>query len=206
MKNLIIRTALASTMLAASFGIANADISDKVASGAYTMDKTHGYVTFTYSHFGLSNPVLTFNDVDANVTLDAANPTDSSVDVTIAASSIDSGVEVFDGHLNSDQWFNTAEFPTITFKSTSLTQADDGTGTLTGDLTVKGITKPVTLDVTMLGAGPHPLSKVDTVGIQATTTVLRSEFDLGAYAPAVSDEIVITISGEFNKVEAPKGS
>ena len=195
---------LASVALAATFALAPASaesLADQVSAGTYKMDVTHGYVTFTYSHFGLSNPQVSFKTVDANITLDAEDPTASAVNVTIAADSIDSDVPVFNEHLNSDNWFNTAEHPEITFVSTELTQADGTTGTLTGDLTIKGITKPVTLDVTLLGAMEHPLSKKDTLGIQATGTVLRSDFDLGAYAPAVSDEVEITISGEFNKVE-----
>ncbi|MEL7129219.1 MAG: YceI family protein [Pseudomonadota bacterium] len=207
------RTSLAAALLAGSLtlaGSASADghaLSEKVSSGTYVMDKTHGYVTFTYSHFGLSNPQISFDNVDAVLTLDADDPTKSSVNVTIDAASVDSGVEVFNDHLNNDEkWLNTGTFPEITFVSTGLTQADDSTGTLTGDLTVKGVTKPVTLDVTLLGAKEHPISKVETVGVQATTTILRSDFDAGAFAPAVSDEMVITISGEFNKAEVEEAS
>lgn len=197
---------LASVALAATFALAPAtaeSLADQVSAGTYKMDVTHGYVTFSYSHFGLSNPQISFKTVDANIMLDPADPTASAVNVTIAADSIDSDVDVFNGHLNSENWFNTAEYPEITFVSTGLTQnEDDGDkGTLTGDLTIKGITKPVTLDVTLLAAMEHPLSKKDTLGIQATGSVLRSDFDLGAYAPAVSDEVTITISGEFNKLE-----
>lgn len=214
MKRFITSAALAASVAFAGIGIAAADghlLSEKVDAGTYQMDVTHGYVTFSYSHFGLSNPQISFKTVDAQITLDADDPTASQVNVTIAADSIDSDVPVFNEHLNSDNWFNTAEHPEITFVSTGLTQSEDDhdAGTLTGDLTIKGITKPVTLDVTLLGAMEHPLSKKDTLGIQATGSVLRSDFDLGAYAPAVSDEIAITISGEFNKVdevEDAKGS
>lgn len=211
MKRFITHSALAATLLAGGLSMvspAQADehaLSEKVSAGTYVMDKTHGYVTFSYSHFGLSNPQVSFKTVDANVTLDPENPASSAVNVTIAANSIDSDVEIFNEHLNSDKWFDTAKYPEITFVSKSLSQdAQDHTkGTLTGDLTVKGVTKPVTLDVTLLGAMEHPLSKKDTLGINATTTVLRSDFGLGAYAPAVSDEVTITISGEFNKAETP---
>lgn len=211
MKRFLTSAALATAIAFAGAGMASADghlLSERVAAGDYKMDTQHGYVTFTYSHFGLSNPQISFKTVDANITLDPANPTASTVNVTIAADSIDSDVEVFNGHLNSDDWFNTAEYPEITFVSTSLTQDEDNhdAGTLTGDLTIKGITKPVTLDVTLLAAMEHPLSKKDTLGIQATGSVLRSDFDLGAYAPGVSDEVTITISGEFNKIEEAEGS
>lgn len=171
-----------------------------VPTGTYKMDTEHGYVTFTYSHIGFSNPVVQFETVDANLELNADDPAASGINVTIDPASVDSGVERFDGHLVGEDWFNVAAHPTITFVSTGLTQADGTTGTLTGDLTIKGITKPVTLDVTLLKAGTHPLSQKPTVGVEATTTILRSDFDLGAYAPAVSDEVTITVSGEFNQV------
>lgn len=176
-------------------------LEDKVVSGTYSMDPTHGYVTFSYNHLGFSNPQLRFRTVDAKLTLDAENPAASSVDVVIDATSIDSGVDVFDEHLNSTDWLDTATFPEITFASTGLTQIDETTGTLTGDLTMKGITKSVTLDVTLIGAGMHPIAQKDTVGIEARGTVLRSDFGVAAYAPAVSDEVHILISGEFNKTE-----
>lgn len=206
MKRILISAALGATFMAGALALpAAADghaLSEKVPTGAYKMDPGHGYVTFTYNHLGFSNPQLRFRTVDANLDLNADDPATSSVAVTIAANSIDSGVDVFDDHLNSADWFNTEEFGEITFASTALTQTEHGSGTLTGDLTIKGITKPVTLDVTLIGAGPHPLNQKNTVGVEATGTVLRSDFDLGAYAPAVSDEVHITISGEFNQVDA----
>lgn len=207
MKQLLTRAALAAVLLAGPFalaGAAHADghlLSEKVPSGTYTMDPQHGYVTFSYSHLGFSNPTLHFRTIDASIELDADDPAASNVNVTIDAESIDSGVEVFDGHLVGERWFNTAQFKDITFVSTALVQSEEGAGTLTGDLTIKGITKPVTLDVTLIAAGEHPAHQRDTVGVQATGMVLRSDFDLGAFAPAVSDEIAVTISGEFNLAE-----
>ncbi|MEM7662734.1 MAG: YceI family protein [Pseudomonadota bacterium] len=208
-----LRATATASLLAASLalaGTAAADghaLSEKVSSGDYVMDVTHGYVTFSYNHLGFSNPQLRFRTVDAKLGLDADDPAASSVNVTIAANSIDTGVDVFDGHMNSADWLDTEAYPEITFVSTALEQTDSGTGTLTGDLTIKGVTKPVTLDVTLIGAGPHPLNQKETVGVEATGTVLRSEFGLGNFVPAVSDEVQILISGEFNKVEEePQGS
>ncbi|MEO0882472.1 MAG: YceI family protein [Pseudomonadota bacterium] len=208
-----LRTATVASLIATGLafaGTAAADghaLSEKVSSGNYVMDVTHGYVTFSYNHLGFSNPQLRFRTVDAKMDLNAADPAASSINVTIAANSIDTGVDVFDGHMNSADWLDTETYPEITFVSTALEQTDAGTGTLTGDLTIKGVTKPVTLDVTLVGAGPHPLNQKETVGVEATGTVLRSDFGLGAYAPAVGDEVKILISGEFNKAEAaPEGS
>ena len=178
---------------------AYANLEGKVAAGEYVMDKGHGYVTFSYSHLGFSNPQLRYRDIDANLQLDPANLEASTLSVTIAADSIDTGVDIFDDHLNSADWFNTAEFPEITFTSTSFDQTADGAGHVVGDLTIMGTTKEVVLDVELLAAGKHPLNGKDTVGIDATATVLRSDFGLGNYAPNVSDEVEIVISAEFNK-------
>jgi len=147
-----------------------------IPSGTYELEKTHGYVFFSYSHFGLSNPQLRFRDIDA---------------------SIDSGVDIFDEHLNSDGWFNTAEHPEITFKSTGFKRATQTTGTMTGDMTIMGITKPVTFDVTLLAAMEHPRSKKPVMGLEGSGTMLRSDFGLGKYAPSVSDEVKVGITGEF---------
>ncbi len=170
-----------------------------VPSGSYTMDKTHGYVTFSYSHFGLSNPQLRFRDIDATLVLNADVPENSELNVVIAATSIDSGVDIFDEHLNSPDWFDTAKHGKITFKSTGFTRADAISGTMSGDLTIMGITKPLTLDVTLLAAKRHPFKKVPAIGIEARGQLKRSDFGLGKYAPGVTDQVDLLISAEFHK-------
>ena len=170
-----------------------------VPSGQYVMDSHHGYVTFSYTHMGLSHPKLAFRDVDARIDFDAAHPENSVVEVTIQADSIDSGVDIFDGHLKSENFFNTAEHPTISFHSTGFTRTDQNNGTMTGDLTIMGTTHPITLNVKLLAAMNHPMNKVPTLGLEASGTLNRSDFGLGKYVPNVSDEVRIQISGEFNK-------
>jgi len=170
-----------------------------VPSGSYTMDKTHGYVTFSYSHFGLSNPQLRFRDIDAVLTLNSDIPENSVLSVEIDATSIDSGVDIFDEHLNSPDWFDTAKHGKITFKSTGFTRLGTTTGTMSGDLTIMGITKPLTLDVILLAAKPHPFKKVPAIGIEARGQLKRSDFGLGKYAPGVTDEVDLLISAEFHK-------
>ena len=172
-----------------------------IPSGKYDIDKTHGYVTFSYSHFGLSNPQLRFRDVDASIDLNAENLEDSNVSVLIKSASIDSGVDVFDEHLNSDGWFNTEAHPEITFKSTSFTRDTQTTGKMTGDLTIMGNTHPVTLDVKLLAAMIHPRAKKPVIGLEGRGTLKRSDFGLGKYAPSVSDEVDLLISAEFFKNE-----
>ncbi len=169
-----------------------------IPSGSYVMDKSHGYVTFSYSHKGLSNPVLRFNDVDATLVLDAENPENSQIDVTIMAANIDSGVAKFDTHLNGVDFFNTAENPKITFQSTSFSRESASSGTMSGDLTMMGVTKSVGFDVVLVGTAD---GKKPTIGVEGQAELLRSEFKLGKYVPYVGDKVSISISAEFNKVD-----
>ena len=175
---------------------ATADLSE-VPSGKYALDSSHGYITFTYSHLGFSNPRIGFNSFDTVLDLDTDNPGSSSVEVTIDATSIDSRVAEFNEHLNGADFFNTAEYPTITFKSTTVEATGDNTFDVTGDLTILGTTKPVTLATTITKAGNHPLRNVPTVGVSASTGLMRSEWGLGAYVPAVSDEVELSIEVEL---------
>lgn len=167
-----------------------------VPSGFYTMDKTHGYVTFSYLHKGLSRPQLRFNDVDAALMLDAKNPENSQVTVTINPASIDSGVAKFDVHLNSADFFNSAVNKTIGFKSTGFTRAGATSGTMSGELTMMGVTKTINFDVTLIGIAD---GDTPTIGVEGRTTLKRSDFSLGKYVPYVGDEVSITVSAEFNK-------
>lgn len=173
-----------------------ADLS-AVPSGKYALDSSHGYITFTYSHLGFSNPRVGFNSFDAVLDLDTGNPENSTVEVTIDATSIDSRVAEFNEHLNGADFFNTAEYPTITFKSTKVEATGDNTFDVTGDLTILGTTKPVTLATTINKADNHPLRNVPTVGVSASTKLMRSEWGLGAYVPAVSDEVELSIEVEL---------
>lgn len=189
------RSICAAVLIAMPLGV-SADLSD-VPSGKYALDSTHGYITFTYSHLGFSNPRVGFNSFDTVLDLDTGSPENSTVEVTIDAASIDSRVAEFNEHLNGADFFNTAEYPTITFKSTRVTATGDNTFDVTGDLTILGTTKPVTLATTINKAGNHPLRNVPTVGVSASTKLLRSEWGLGAYVPAVSDEVELSIEVEL---------
>ena len=189
------RSICAAALIAMPLSV-SADLSD-VPSGKYALDSTHGYITFTYSHLGFSNPRIGFNSFDTVLDLDTGSPENSTVEVTIDAASIDSRVAEFNEHLNGADFFNTAEYPTITFKSTRVTVTGDNTFDVTGDLTILGTTKPVTLATTINKAGNHPLRNVPTVGVSASTKLMRSEWGLGAYVPAVSDEVELSIEVEL---------
>ncbi|KAA8918873.1 polyisoprenoid-binding protein [Xanthomonas sontii] len=168
----------------------------KGVSGTYTLDPAHTDVLVQWSHFGFSNPSAHFGDVDGTLVYNAQDVSKSSVNVTLPLSGLNSFTAKFDEHLKSADFFDAAKFPTATFKSTKVTSAGGNKLTVAGDLTIKGTTKPVVLAVTLNGAGPHPMKKVPALGFDATTTVKRSDFGLGAYVPNVSDEVKIRITTE----------
>ena len=166
------------------------------APTTYKIDPNHTDVIASWSHFGFSNPVANFLKADGQITYDPANVGASSVEVTLPLDGLDAQVEAFNEHLRSDQFFDAAKYPTITFKSTSVKAAGKNKLTVVGDLTIKGITKPVTLNVTINKLGIHPLGKREAAGFSASTTIKRTDFGLGLYAPNVSDEVKLTITTE----------
>ena len=162
----------------------------------YKIDANHTDVIASWSHFGFSNPIAHFGKVDGFITYDPAKVGDSKVEVTIPLSGLNSHVSSFDDHLRSDDFFDAANHPNITFKSTSVKSAGKDKLAVTGDLTIKGITKSVTLDVTINKLGVQPMAKREAAGFEATTTIKRSDFGVGKYAPNVSDEVKISITTE----------
>jgi len=162
----------------------------------YVIDPTHTDVIAQWSHFGFSNPSAHFGKADGALVYDAENVAASSVSVTLPLSGLNSFVDKFDTHLRSADFFEADKYPDATFKSTRVEAAGEGKMKVTGDLTIKGITKPVVLDVTLNVAGEHPMAKRQTIGFDATGRVLRSDFGLGKYAPGVSDEVKLRITTE----------
>ncbi|UPG86310.1 YceI family protein [Luteibacter aegosomatis] len=162
----------------------------------YKLDPTHTMVLFSWNHFGFSNPSANLNNVDGTLVYDEKDPTKATVEATFKLADLDTFVPKLDEHLKSKDFFDAAQYPTITFKSTKVATAGKGKLKVTGDLTVHGTTKPVTLDVTVNKVGPHPMMKVQTAGFDAVATLKRSDFGVGAYVPNVSDEIKIHITTE----------
>ena len=162
----------------------------------YTIDPNHSQVHFGWNHFGFSNIQARFNPVSGTFVYDADDVAASSVQATIDVASIDSGVAKLDEHLQSPDFFDAAKFGTATYKSTKVSAAGEGKLKVEGDLTVHGVTKPVTLDVTVNKIGPHGMTKKPSAGFDATATLKRSEFGVGQYVPNVSDEVAIRITVE----------
>ena len=181
-------------LLAAALTVATA--SAFAAPVTYKMDPAHTDVIAQWSHFGYSNPIAHFGQADGTIVYDAENIAASSVEVTLPMSGMSSHVGAFDDHLRSEELFDVANFPEATFKSTKVESAGEGKLSITGELTIKGVTKPVVLAATINKVADHPMSGQPTAGFDATTTIKRSDFGLGLYAPAVSDEVQIRITTE----------
>ncbi len=196
MKSTILKSIAAAAALGLSSMTMAADLSG-VPSGKYSVDPTHAYVTFSYSHLGLSNPVLSFDDFSIDLDLNNEDPTKSSVMVVIDANSIVAGSDIWKDHITGEKFFDTANHPEITFTSTSVEAARDGNYKVMGDLTIKGQSKPVALDVTINAAMNHPMSGTPTIGLQASSDLLRSEYGMKAALPHVSDEIALSVTAEL---------
>lgn len=168
-----------------------------VPSGTYAIDPGHARVTFSYDHQGLSYPRLRAVDVNGELELDAQSLERSSVAIAVAADSIRSNVDYFDRELASPKFFNAAKYPVITFTADRLAMADDASGVLEGEVTIRGITKPLALDVTINGAIEHPITGTPVIGVSATGTLNRSDFELDRFIPAVSDRVDVGIEVEF---------
>lgn len=165
-------------------------------SGTYILDPKHTDVIAQWSHFGFSNPVAHFGDVSGQIVYNAENVGASSVEVTLPLSGLNSHVGDFDDHLRSADFFDAAKFPNATFKSTAVESAGTNKLKVTGDLTIKDITKPVVLDVTINKFGEQPMAKRAAAGFDAVAKIKRSDFGVGAYAPNVSDDVELRITTE----------
>jgi len=189
------RIALTAALVLAS---ASAFAAPGGASGAttYKIDPNHTDVVASWSHFGFSNPIAHFGQVDGSITYDAKNVGTSKVEVTIPLAGLNANVEKFNEHLRSADFFDAEKYPTITFKSTKVEAAGDKKLRVFGELTIKGVTKPVVLDTTINKIGDHPMAKRAAAGFDATTTIKRSDFGVDKFAPNVSDNVTIRITTE----------
>ncbi len=162
----------------------------------YKFDPNHTSVLWHASHFGFSNPAGRFTVKEGTLNLDEAAPAKSSVEVTIDTNSLVTGIDKFNEHLKSDAFLDVAKFPTATFKSTSVEVLSANAANVKGDLTLHGVTKPVTLQIKLNKIGDHPMSHKKAAGFTGMTTIKRSDFGITQYIPGVSDEIVLEIEAE----------
>lgn len=168
------------------------------APETYVIDNSHTFPRFSYNHLGYSTQLSQFNKTEGKIVFDKAAKT-GAVEVVIDARSVSTGSAVFNEHIQGEDFLDTAKHPTASFKSTQVKFDGDKPVAIEGQLTLKGVTRPATLTVTGFQAMPHPMLKKDAIGANATTTVKRTDFNMGKYAPYVSDEVTITLSLEAVK-------
>jgi polyisoprenoid-binding protein YceI len=163
----------------------------------WTVDKAHAKMTFTVTHLMMSEVDGVFKSFDATITSSKEDFSDAVFELTADMKQVSTNQEMRDGHLQKDDMFDTAKFPTMTFKSTSITPAGAKKYKLVGNLTLKGVTKPVTLDLTLVGTGTNRQGK-KLVGFKVAGSVKRTDFGVGAMPGAVvAEEVELRASGEF---------
>ena len=182
--------------LALGFAIASIATISVAKPVDYTIDPTHTATVFTWNHFGFSTPSANFSDIQGTISVDNARPVNSAVNVTIPLSSLNTNVKALDDHLKNADFFDAEKYPNITFKSTKVQALGQNKYKITGDLTVKNVTKPVVLDAVLNKQGVHPMTKAESIGFNATTSFDRSAFGVGAYVPNVGDKITVNITTE----------
>jgi polyisoprenoid-binding protein YceI len=165
---------------------------------SYGVEANHTFPRFSYTHLGFTTQQSRFDKTTGTVVYDKEGRT-GSVNITIETNSVSTGSTLFNQHIQGEDFLDTAKYPTVTFKSTKVNFDGDKPVSIEGDLTMKGVTKRVTLTVTRFLAAPHPIQKKDTIGADAYTIVKRTDFNMGKYAPAVSDEVRIDIAIEALK-------
>lgn len=203
------KLSLAASLLAIALPAHANPTLEGVASGLYNLEKTHAFLTWTVTHNGISGYTVNFTDFDADLVFDAENPEASQLSVRINPTGLNTNYPDPDRKTaweteiaNDARFLNAGEFAAITFASTAVEQTGDFEGTVTGDLTLLGVTNPVTLNVSYGGvANPPWFGQRDVIGFTASTTINRSDFGQTAMAGVVSDEVKIEFSGEFLQAE-----
>ena len=181
-------------------GMAHADI--------WVLDKQASVITFTYDHFGLSRQGGRFGNLEGTLEFSPTEPETGAVDITVRAAAISTGVAELDQLLRSPDFFNAQRFPTLQFKSTGVRKTAERRGEIDGELTMLGVTQPVTLQVTWNYTGEYPLSSINPVyqgkwvsGFSARTVIERSKWGMKRGIPLLSDEVAIAIEAEFLKAD-----
>lgn len=170
----------------------------QVEAGTYTIDPAHTQITFGVSHMGFTTYYGRF--ADASGTLDLAKDADASrLQVEVPTGTVSTTSDKLNGELKGAQWFDAQKYPEIAFQSVKVVRTGPDTAQVTGNLTLHGVTKPVTLAVHFVGAGVNPLDKKYTVGFAATGLIKRSDFGMTTYVPLIGDQVELTLSGAFER-------
>jgi polyisoprenoid-binding protein YceI len=184
-----------------SFAFASLALAAVPASAAsdYKIDPAHTHVLFLVEHLGFSNMIGLFGETTGAIAFDPANPPASKLNVDVKTGTLQTQFGPRDADLKGADWFNVAEFPDMTFVGKSFARKGEKTGEITGDLTLLGVTKPVTLEVTFNKAGVRPTDKADAVGFSARGSLKRSDFGMKTFIPYIGDRIDLIIETEATR-------
>ncbi|GBQ89312.1 hypothetical protein AA13595_2610 [Gluconacetobacter johannae DSM 13595] len=170
-----------------------------VQAGSYKVETTHTQIIFSVLHFGFTLYSGIFSGVTGTLQVDPAHPAAAKLDITVPVGNVTTPSDKLTGELKGKDWLDAGTYPTATFTATSVTPAGIGSATITGNLTLHGVTKPVVLHAHYVGAGVNPMDKAYTVGFQGTATIRRADFGVKTYVPMIGDEVTLTIAGAFEK-------
>lgn len=191
--------ALAATLvLAPASGLAQSSPDPAAAqAGAFAADPGHTKVTWSVNHFGFSTYIGQFSAVAATMKLDPKDLSATSLEATVQTASLGTFNPALDTHIKSPDFLDTAKFPTATFKATGVTRTGERTADVTGDLTLHGVTKPITIHAVFNRGGANPVDKTYRLGFSGKAEIKRSDFGVKAYVPAIGDEVTLQIEAEF---------
>jgi polyisoprenoid-binding protein YceI len=169
------------------------------AADTYHLEKTHVDLLFTINHAGFTEKHGSFRDLDATLEYDPSNPANDRVTVTVKTDSLDTANAARDADVKGEKFLDVAKYPEMRFVSTKVTREPDQSLRIDGELTLHGVTKPVTLHAKLNKAAPNPFDKRPTLGFSATGLLKRSDFGIATYIPVIGDAITLTIDAEFNR-------
>ncbi|MEJ2408448.1 MAG: YceI family protein [Novosphingobium sp.] len=200
--NRFLASALAAVSIVASAPLfaQQADTSPAdVQAGNYALDSSHTLVRFTVDHFGISEYFGTFPGASGALSLNPKDIASAKLDVSVPVATVSTTNKTLDAELVGAEWFDAARFPTMRFTSTKVVKTGARTADVTGNLTLHGVTQPVTLKATFKAGAVNPMNKTYTIGFNATGVIKRTAFGVSKYAPLVSDDTRIAITAAFEK-------
>jgi polyisoprenoid-binding protein YceI len=169
------------------------------AAETYQLEKTHVDLLFSINHAGFTEKHGSFRELEATLRYDEQHPENSQIDVTVKTASVDTGFPARDTDLKSAKFFDVAKYPEMHFVSTKVTREANQGLRIDGELTLHGVTKPLTLHAKLNKAAPNPFDKKPTLGFSASGSLQRSEFGMSTYLPMIGDAVTLTIDAEFNR-------
>lgn len=180
---------------------AEADAKPLLAAGTYHLDPNHTSVTFRIMHMGFSRFTGRFDKIEGAMNFNANAPEQSGIDITVYPNSVNVNNVKLEEELRGDKWFNVLKFQRATFRSVKIEREGATGAKIHGDFTLMGITRPLTLEATLIGSGEHPLLKKPVLGFSATATIKRSDYGLTSDLPMIGDKVTMQIETEFHKAD-----